>query len=564
MASREQFCAIYTRISDDREGEERGVQRQEEDCRERAEELGLTVYEVYKDNDRGASDRSSRSKKKQRDDYIRMLADAKDGKFATIIAYSNSRLTRRVREWLDLADLWKQYGVAIRTVKSGDRDLTNGDERAVALTLATWDANEVDRISERVRRTNRQKALEGKPAKQHRRPFGFEEDQITHRPEEAQAIREAIHDIIAGASITDICRKWERLGIRTSDGKESWKWTPMKRVLLGWRTVGIREYPQRNPQTGKLERSPLFNNDGEMVKGTWDAIISLTEREAALQKLQERTRASERKGQWLLQGILKCGICSRTLYGALQREGVDGLYTCTGSGKTHLGINAPTLEQYIQNLILRYELEKALHGNPRVDPTQKIWPKEGRYKQLEGLIEAQMEAFSSGYVEPRDHFKQLGILTKERDALERERAKFELMLLDRPNRVATIADAQRWFIDRTSLEFVDLRQLILNEIDFIVIGKGSKGYGGRTHAAVRQEKIWARAEVFWKAPHYTWNGISTEELLDMPIQLTGALGESAPSSATVPSEPVEEWTPEAVSARLAVDGKRVPPEAATA
>ena len=207
MASRDQLCAIYTRISDDREGEEKGVQRQEDDCREKAAELGLEVFEVYKDNDRGASDRSSKSKRKQRDNYIRMLADAREGKFATILAYSNSRLPRRVREWLDLADLWKDHGVSIRTVKSRDRDLTNADERAVALTLATWDANEVERISERVRRTNRQKALEGKPAKQHRRPFGFQDEQITHQPEEAQAIREAVHDIIAGASVTDICRK---------------------------------------------------------------------------------------------------------------------------------------------------------------------------------------------------------------------------------------------------------------------------------------------------------------------------------------------------------------------
>lgn len=476
------------------------------------------------------------------------------GSFQTIIAYSNSRITRRLMELEELIQLHERTelrwgegkGVRFKTVVSGNDDLSKTDGRMTARIKASVDAAEADRISERVKMRVREKALEGLPGVQRRRPFGFEQDAITHRPDEAEAIREAVRDIIAGASITDICRKWEKAGILTSDGKTTWKWAPMKRVLLGWRTAGIREH-KGNP----------YDENGNLVEAVWDGIISLEERAAALHKLQERTRASERKGRWLLQGILKCGICSRTLYGALQKEGVDGLYTCTGSGKTHLGINAPTLEQYIQNLILRYELEKALHGNPKTKPVSMVWPEQNRFDKLEGLIEAQMFAFASGQVEPPDHFHQLGIMTRQRDALERERLKFEVSLLDRPNRVASIEEAQRWFIDRTSLDFAELRQLILNEIDFIVIGKGSKGYGGRTHEAVRQEKIWARAEVFWEAPHYTWNGIPTEELLDMPIQLTGALGETAPSSVTAPSEPVEQWTPEAVSARRSLIGEHV-------
>jgi site-specific DNA recombinase len=552
MASREQLCAIYTRISDDREGKQVGVKNQLKQCQALAKSLGLTVYEIYDDNDIGASEKTS--KKKVRDDYAKMLQEAESGTFQTIIAYSNSRITRRLLELEELIRLHERTeltwgsgkGVKFKTVVSGDDDLSRPDGRMTARIKASVDAAEAERISERVKLRVREKALEGLPGVQRRRPFGFEEDAITHRPDEAEAIRAAVRDIIAGASITDICRRWERQEIKTSDGLAAWKWAPMKRVLLGWRTAGIREH-KGNP----------YDDDGNLVKAVWDEIISLDEREAALQKLQERTRASERKGQWLLQGILKCGICSRTLYGALQKEGVDGLYTCTGSGTTHLGINAPTLEHYIQNLILRYELEKALHGNPKTKPRSTVWPEQERFKKLERLIEAQMEAYSSGLVEPRDHFKQLAMLTRQRDALERERMKFELRLLDRPNRVVSVEDAQRWFIDRTSLASADLRQLILNEIDFIVIGKGSKGYGGRTHEAVRQEKIWARAEVFWKAPHYTWNGISTEELLDLPVQFTGALGETAPSSTTAPSEPVGEWTPGAVSARQAVDGEHL-------
>ena len=44
-------AAIYVRMSEDREGERRGVERQETDCRALAEELGWEVVQVFVDND---------------------------------------------------------------------------------------------------------------------------------------------------------------------------------------------------------------------------------------------------------------------------------------------------------------------------------------------------------------------------------------------------------------------------------------------------------------------------------------------------------------------------------
>jgi site-specific DNA recombinase len=46
-------AGIYTRISDDTEGEGLGVARQEQDCRALCERKGWTVADVYPDNDRG-------------------------------------------------------------------------------------------------------------------------------------------------------------------------------------------------------------------------------------------------------------------------------------------------------------------------------------------------------------------------------------------------------------------------------------------------------------------------------------------------------------------------------
>lgn len=150
-------CAIYCRISLDASGEEAGTQRQEADCLALAERLGLEVVKVFVDNDLGAS---TRSRAKSCPAYDRMLAEAKSGNFSTIVAYSNSRLTRRSSEWLKLIELTNSGSVTIRTVVSGSHDLSTADGRA--MTIAVWDGAEDERISVRLKAAHRHEAQQGR------------------------------------------------------------------------------------------------------------------------------------------------------------------------------------------------------------------------------------------------------------------------------------------------------------------------------------------------------------------------------------------------------------------
>ncbi|RCS76577.1 hypothetical protein CIK70_15725 [Brachybacterium alimentarium] len=120
-------CAIYTRISDDREGEERGVQRQEDDCRRIATTQGYEIYDVYSDNDVGASANTSR--RKIRTAYQRLMEDAKAGKFSYVIAYSFSRLTRRPREFEEVVETF---------YKSVSTQLKGNDQKEFDLYLTGY------------------------------------------------------------------------------------------------------------------------------------------------------------------------------------------------------------------------------------------------------------------------------------------------------------------------------------------------------------------------------------------------------------------------------------------
>ena len=48
-------CVINVRMSQDRSGEELGVERHEKECRKLAKKLNLNVEDVYSDNDRSAT-----------------------------------------------------------------------------------------------------------------------------------------------------------------------------------------------------------------------------------------------------------------------------------------------------------------------------------------------------------------------------------------------------------------------------------------------------------------------------------------------------------------------------
>lgn len=147
MKSIANSAVIYCRISKNAEGDELGVKRQLADCMALADRLDLTVVDTYIDNDTGASDRTN--KKAIRHEYMRMLADGREGKYAHLIAHSASRLTRRPRELEQLVDFNKETSIALRMYDTDSVDLSTANGLKTARIMAAVDAAESDRISER-------------------------------------------------------------------------------------------------------------------------------------------------------------------------------------------------------------------------------------------------------------------------------------------------------------------------------------------------------------------------------------------------------------------------------
>lgn len=303
-------AAIYCRISRDAEQDGLGVERQRKDCATLARREGFRVVEVYTDNDISASTKS----RKPRPKYDQMLEDVRARKIDVILAYSNSRLTRRPAEWIELITLANEGRLRIKTVASGEHDLGTADGRAVALTIAAWDAAEAERTAERGARKHREMAEQGRHNGP--RPFGWNvegkgaDQKLVINKAEAAVVRECVRRVIAGEAIWAICKDLRARDVKTPRGAH-WQTQPLRRMMMRWRNCGMRSH---QPMLPDGSRSP----EAVLSKGQWPKIYSRKQHEQLLEVLNHESRQVNRRGRdpiYLLSGVALCGACQGKLVG---------------------------------------------------------------------------------------------------------------------------------------------------------------------------------------------------------------------------------------------------------
>lgn len=309
-------AAKYRRISNDREGRELGIERQDQDLDALAERRGLVWVPGgdYFDNDISASTRSS----KPRPGYQRLLADARAGKFEVITAYTTSRITRRPREFEDLIDLAEAHGIEFQYVRSPEFDLSTAQGRRIARTLAVQDAGEAEETSERVARAALQRAERGEWHGGHR-PFGYTRDGMAVEPAEAAALVDAYGQLLAGVPTSTIARDLTARGVTATTGNP-FTYSTLSRMLRNPRNAGLR-----------VHRGEIVGRAG------WPAIVDESTWRAACAVLEDPSRRTTtgNRASYLLSGLAVCGGCGGpiTSGGAKRSDGAGStswrrIYVC--------------------------------------------------------------------------------------------------------------------------------------------------------------------------------------------------------------------------------------------
>lgn len=370
-------AAIYCRISDDREGRQLGVSRQEEDCRAFIEARGYTLLKVYVENDISASTRSA----KKRPLFEELVQGCETGIYQAIVAYSSSRLTRRPMENERLIALYEKHKVRIHYVNASENDLSTARGRRRARDDAARDAEEAEEISERVTRASRQRAEHGR-GHGGMRPYGWSAaDRRELDPKEYREILKAAERVLAGDSIRSITADLNARKVPSVTGA---KWAPstVKGMLVNPRLIGVRMY-NGEPQ-GKGDWKPALSED--MYH---DLCRILTDKKRRIATTNVRKN--------LLTGLALCAECGGPVAAKVQvRKGRPntGRYWCEDCG---LYRTMEPIDRYVQEVIIGVleqgltpsapgpakSLEKVERLRERIAETQQLFAEEDTLTPLQ-------------------------------------------------------------------------------------------------------------------------------------------------------------------------------------
>lgn len=307
-------AALYCRVSTMEqvtEGYSIGVQK--EKLQKYAEAQSYVIVGTY-------SDEGFSGKDLMRPEMERLINDVKANKVDIVLIYKLDRLSRHVKDVLELVELFDKYKVTLYSLNE-NLDLSSPFGRAALKMSATFSELERETIVERMEMGKHARARSGKYSCPGKAPFGYKLNKETDRmeivPKEADAVRDMYAKYIEGYSFRKLYAYC----------KEKY---PSIRFFSN--SMCCKPVIERPLYTG------YFMHNGTLIKATnYDPIISyetyLQAQEAVKRNMTKREHDNT---PYLLTGLLVCGQCGRAFCGKRRTHKTNGVvkYTYTSYGCT--------------------------------------------------------------------------------------------------------------------------------------------------------------------------------------------------------------------------------------
>ena len=136
-------------------------------------------------------------------------------------------------------------------------NLDSANGRMIAGMMAVIAQWEAETTRERVTRALEARRAQGLPTGGGKRPFGYEADFMTVRPEEARVIREVARRVLRGESLRGIAGDLDARGIRPTAGAKRWKPTDLGGIASSPRVAGVAS--RQGKPVGKAAWDPILD-----------------------------------------------------------------------------------------------------------------------------------------------------------------------------------------------------------------------------------------------------------------------------------------------------------------
>jgi len=277
------MIALYCRVSTDEQAQQGySIENQRERLEAYCRSQGWTDYQFYIDDGFTGTNMDRPALK-------RMIRHIEQGLIQTVVVYKLDRLGRRQKDVLFLLeDIFDANGVTFKSATE-PFDTSTPLGKAMLGILAVFAQLERDTIIERVTAGRRQRIRRGLWYGG-RIPFGYrwnkEKQMLEVVPDEAELIREAYSRLLRGHSYLSIA-----------------EWLNSKTNVRIFTHNIVRDMLKRPIYAGYL------NNDGVLVRGNHEAIVDMETFERAQKEIQRRKDGAPPTGDYLLSGLLRCGVC---------------------------------------------------------------------------------------------------------------------------------------------------------------------------------------------------------------------------------------------------------------
>lgn len=316
IATKERVCA-YCRVSTDSEEQKESYANQLSHYTEKIQSNpNWEFVDIYADE--GISGTSD----KKRNDFLRMIDDAKAGKIDKILTKSISRFSRNTVVLLEKVRELREKGIAVVFEKENINTLESSGE--IFLTIFSSIAQDESRnISENSKWGIVQGFKEGKVYCNTTRFLGYDKDEngeLVINEKEAEIVRRIFREYIEGKSYQAIGKGLEVDGIPTVTGNKKWWDSSITKILTNEKYYGAL-LQQKTITVDYLTKKRVVNNghvDQYFLENNHDPIIP---KEIFEQVQAEKKRRAELKGykeenkhrytsKYPFSGKLTCGCCN--------------------------------------------------------------------------------------------------------------------------------------------------------------------------------------------------------------------------------------------------------------
>jgi DNA invertase Pin-like site-specific DNA recombinase len=163
--------------------------------------------------------------------YQRLLEMLRTGQVSAIYSYSLSRLSRGVRDLLDIVELASEVGVPIRLFKEGPMDPETAVGKVQINIMSALAQFELDLAADRARDAAAARMRQGKPVGAP--PYGYRvrNGEVVANGDETNALRLLLETYRETGSFQATARRLTELGVPTRRGRPFWGATAIRQIV---------------------------------------------------------------------------------------------------------------------------------------------------------------------------------------------------------------------------------------------------------------------------------------------------------------------------------------------